>query len=505
MGAPGGLLGSTEPRLWTPPLRPLTEETSYGFAVVAFARDVLGMPLDPWEEWLVIHAGEMLEDGRPRFRTLLVLVARQNGKTHLLTVLALFWLFVERWPLVLGVSTLLDYAKEAWDAAVQFALDTPELAEQLPVGRPSAVKEGNNDVRLLTSHGTRYKIAAANRRAGRSLRIDRLIVDEVREHQTRAVWNAAFNAMNARPFGQCWAISNQGDDTAIILNELRTSALGFLETGEGDQRLGLFEWSAPLGCEVDDPRALAQANPNAGRRLHWDDLLGPARRAKKAGGEAEADFRVEVLCQAVPKLRPAIDPDAWRAAYELGDLAAVRSRVAVVLEVAPDQQHVTLYAAAVLPDGRARVDFVKAWDGPGCGDRAQRELPALLERVKPRAFGWLPNGPTAALAAALADLRAKGRHGWPPPGVTVEEIRGDVPAVCMGFAQAVVAGQVVHSGDPLLDSQVAGAEQLPRGDAWVFSRRGDGHVDAVYAAAAAVHLARTLPTSAGKPRVLVAR
>src|SRR3546814_18105149 len=82
----------TEPWRWTRPLRELRPATSYGFAVVEFARDILERPLDPWQEWLVIHAGELLPDGRPRFRKVLVLVARQNGKTELLVILSLFWL-----------------------------------------------------------------------------------------------------------------------------------------------------------------------------------------------------------------------------------------------------------------------------------------------------------------------------------------------------------------------------------------------------------------------------
>jgi len=254
----------------------LTPQTSYGYAVIDFARDVLRMPLDPWERFAVIHGGELLADGRPRFRTLLILVARQNGKTFLLTVLALFWLFEEKHPMILGMSTMLEYARESWAEACTLAQDVDELAEHLPV---NAIKEGNNDVRLLTDYGTRYKIAAANRRGGRSLRIDRLVIDELREHATWAAWNAATNAMNARPFGQAWCITNQGDDTAVVLNALRTAALDYITTGQGDERLGLLEWSAPKGCATDDVKAIAAANPNAGRRLHWDDLLGPARRA----------------------------------------------------------------------------------------------------------------------------------------------------------------------------------------------------------------------------------
>ncbi len=112
--APDEIYGSTTPRVWTPSLVELTPATSFGYDVIDFARDVLGEPLDAWQEWLVIHLGELLPDGRPRFRKVLVIVARQNGKTHLSRVLILYWLFVERVRLVLGTSTDRNEAKRAW-------------------------------------------------------------------------------------------------------------------------------------------------------------------------------------------------------------------------------------------------------------------------------------------------------------------------------------------------------------------------------------------------------
>jgi phage terminase large subunit-like protein len=69
-------------------LRELTPATSYGFEVIDFARDVLEHPLLPWQEFAVIHGGELLPDGRPRFRIVLLLVSRQNGKTELPVVLS---------------------------------------------------------------------------------------------------------------------------------------------------------------------------------------------------------------------------------------------------------------------------------------------------------------------------------------------------------------------------------------------------------------------------------
>src|SRR5215510_8678036 len=85
-------LGSTHPRFYTPSLY----AESLGPEAVRFAREVLGLELYPWQEWLL---GQALELSGPwkdhtepppwRYRTVIVLVARQNGKTLMLQVRAL--------------------------------------------------------------------------------------------------------------------------------------------------------------------------------------------------------------------------------------------------------------------------------------------------------------------------------------------------------------------------------------------------------------------------------
>lgn len=462
--------------------------------MIEFGRDVVHRPLDPWQEWLVVHAGEMLPDGRPRFRIVLVLVSRQNGKTELLVILSLYWQFVVAVPLILGTSTKLDYAKESWFKAVKLAGQTQDFDGLRGPGR--WIREANGEQESWTAEGSRYKIAASNEEGGRSLTIWRLILDELRQHHSYAAWDAAEPACSPLD-AQIWALSNMGDDRSVVLNDLRAAAIEFIETGEGDPRVGLFEWSAPPGADPRDPRALAQANPNYGRRLDRDALLGAAHRAVAAGGEALTGFRTERMCVRVPHTNPAIDPSAWQDCLDVGDLAAVRGRVATCFDLAPDGLHATLVAAAVLADGRVRLEVVRAWSGPGCTDEARRDLPGLLARVRPRVLGWLPAGPAAAVAADL-----KPRSGWPPPGVTVEEIKAETAACCLGLAEQVTARRIAHSDDPLLNAQAAGVEWAP--GARVFSRKGGGHCDAVYAAAGAAHLARTLPPPIGKPRLVVA-
>jgi phage terminase large subunit-like protein len=294
--------------------------------------------------------------------------------------------------------------------------------------------------------------------------------------------------MNAVPDAQVVVLTNQCDENGVVLDSLRDAALAYIETGVGDPRLGLLEWSAPDGADPADLDALAMANPNLGHRVDADALLGAALRAKAAGGQELADFRTEAMCQRVHLLDPAIDPDQWQACGTDTpiDLADHRDKVALAYDVSLDGRHATLCAAAVI-DEKIHVEIVKAWDST---ELLRRELPAIVDQVRPRTLGWLPAGPAAAVAADLADRKTR---NWPPRRVKIEEIRQEITAVAMGFEAVVRSRELVHPRDPLLDRHVENAQRLHRGDAWTFARRGTGPVDALYAAAAAVHCARTLP------------
>jgi len=515
------VLGSVVPRLFTPPLVvgppgpcgcgcALSPATSVGFDQADFARDMLRHPYDEWQRWSVVHAGELLPDGSQRFRYRLILASRQNGKTEIPVSLVPYWLFVEKVGQILGTSTKVNMAKKMWGKSRKL-IETSGL-DGLCDRR--WYRETNGEVELWTPKfdadgkpwDSRYAIDASNEEGGRSLSVERLFLDELRHHYDYSAWGALVRTMGAIDGAHAWLLSNAGSDRSVVLNDLRAAAVRELPDGtevavdDPDTDLFLAEWSAERVADPTDIDALAQANPNMNRRGQRSrDLLADARRAVDAGGEALTEFKTEVMCIRVKVLDPAVDPGAWGRCLDVGDLSAARSRVALCLDVAPDQLHATLVAAAVLPDDRVRVEVVAAWDGPACTDRLRRDLPRLLARVRPQALGWLPAGPAASLAADL-----KARPGWPPAGITVEEIRGEVTAVCMGLAKEVTAGRVAHSGDPLLDAHIGGAERLKRGDAWVFSRKGEGHCDAAYAAAGAVFLARTLPAPVGKPRLVVA-
>lgn len=503
----GEIRGSVLPRIWTKPLVTgppgdcpcgcaLTPETSYGYGLIRFAR-LIGWEFDPYQQFLSIHAGEWLPNGWPRFRTLLIIIARQNGKTVWARILILYWMFIEQHPLTVATHADRSKAKRSWFKVIEMAEADPWLSTELP--NPHIIRQISEED-FWNIWGSHYNFGAPNSGVGRGDTVDRAMLDELREHKTRAALTAIQGAQNAVKHAQLVCISNQGDRKALALKGLREAALTYILTGRGDHRVGLIEWSSPEGSRPSDPVALAMANPDFGNRIDPEALIGMAITAEMAGGDDLHTFMIEYMCMAVDLLKAAIDMQLWKDrgpqdGRELIDLAEHRDMLALCLDVSIDGQHVTLAGAAVV-DGLVHTEIIQAWESTGA---ARRELPTVVAKLRPRALAYLPGGPAAAIMVELARPKTKpvdkdGRPvRWPPPRVKIHEITSEVTQVCMGFAEQVNEDELRHDGSPLGLAHVGNAVQLPRGDAWVFARKGAGHVDGLYAMAGAVHVARTLP------------
>lgn len=437
----------------------MTPETSYGFDVVEFARDVLEHPLDPWQEWLVIHAGELLEDGRPRFRVVHIQVARQNGKTELPVILSLYWMIVERVPLILGTSTKIDYAKESWMKAVRLAERAPGLKGIVPEKRREWMRQANGEQECWLCD-SRYKIAAANEEGGRSLTISRLILDELRQHHDYSAWDAAVPAGNAVKGFQVWALSNAGSERSVVLNDERASALKFIETGEGDSRTGWFEWSAPENADPMDIQALAQANPNLGHRIDPEGLLSDARKAVQAGGAKLAGFRTENMCQTVVNDDPVITPEEWAACTDAG--STIDGRVAFAIEVALDGSSATIAVAGYRFDGRIHAEAIDERAGSSWVPARMAELKA---RWNPVMIALDPSSPAGQL---LAPLAAQGIEAHAMTGT-------DMAASFGGFLRDVREDGLRHLGQGSVTRAVEAAGTRPVGDgALAWGRRRSG-------------------------------
>ena len=356
------MMGKTEPRIWTPPLRELTPDTSLGFACIEYATDVLKKTLYPWQKWALIHAmeivGELCGEWKFRFRTVLFLISRQNGKTVLSEVIASFFLNVLCVDSVFGTSLSLDKAEEVWEAVVKDQEDNPILSAELDkVGRTNGSKK-----LVLTGLRT-YKVGAPTRRAGRGDSNDLVMLDEVREQRDWEAWSAAAASTVAKPNGMIICFSNAGDPDSVVLRQLRESAISAIEGkdmsgdygGEVDtDTLGLFEWSAEDGAPTDDIEQLAQANPALGYGYLTERALMANRKTYP-----ESKFRAEHMCQQVETILPSPFPDgAWNAGLDTRSFIAPESDLFYGLDLSADRRYASIGVCGMRTDGNYHIELV---------------------------------------------------------------------------------------------------------------------------------------------------
>ena len=477
--------GRTEPRLWTKPLRELTPDTSLGFEVIDYARQILHIELYPWQQWLLIHALELLEDGITyRYRRIIVLVGRQNGKTLVASVLASWWLHMDSQrhpdrvpPLrfkIVGTAQNLDIAREPWNSVKLWCDPEPETIEEQAAAIPTLqaatakVSDTNGKEYIKSRSLAVYEIRAAKNARGKPAA--RVIMDELREQKDWAAWNALSPTMKSFWNGQLWGISNAGDSTSVVLIQQRDAALefidswhrtveaGLLSAGEyqnlHDCSLALFEWSAEPDCPKDDLDAILQSNPSIGFGSQTVEGV-----LADIPGMTDAGYRTEDLCQWVTaKVEGYIDVNDWT-----GTLAKpfdihipAGARTVWGIDVSVDRSHSWIAAAVLDANGNPVVSLRERRKG-------LMWVPDYMKRLAEESGMWevaiqSKGCPAMEFIEPLKQL-----------GFTVHEIDGSHIGLATGrLRDRVREHRLIHAPQPLVDQAIEGGvtKVIAENEAW---------------------------------------
>lgn len=466
--------GSTEPRIFTEPKRELTPSTSLGFAFCEFCDAVLDIGLLPWQEWLAVHALELTEDGNFRFRTVAVLVGRQNGKSLFGKALALFFMYVLRAQMVLGTAQSLETAEEVWDGAVDLAESIDELRAEI-----QAVSRRNGGKALKLEGGETYKIAAATRSGARGKACDLVLMDELREQTNWDAWGAIAATVTARPNALIWCMSNAGDAQSVVLRHLRMQAHAALGDPDGivaatdglafepdedinQDDIAIFEWSAPPGCSVTDIEALAMANPSLGYGFLTERALLAQIRT-----DPEAVARTEHLCQWVEAVVvPPFPEGAWDGGRDDGSTIPMDEEITYGMDVDMERRKTTIAACGKNEDGLYHIEVVARRPGTSWA----RDWLSTRAPLKVAMQGR--GAPVSTEIETLETIE----------GVTVVKCEGsDLGAWAGRFYDAVAASApdtdsdaapLVHITQPVLDKCAMTAQKKRIGDgAFIWDRR----------------------------------
>ena len=442
--------GVKEARLYTPPLRKLTPTTSLGFAVIDYAKNVLGKELYPWQEWALIHSLEIVgsfeSEWKFRFRTILILVSRQNGKTVLSEVIASFFLNALGVESIFGTSLSLDKAEEVWEAVIRDQEDIPMLTNEI-----DRVSRTNGNKRLVLRANRQYKVGAPTRRAGRGDSNDLVMLDEVREHRDWETFSAAAASTVAKPNGIIICFSNAGDPDSIVLRQLRATALGKNDDfgGEVDGSVGLFEWSAPDGAATDDLKALAQANPALG----YGRLTERALMANRSTFP-ENKFRSECMCQQVETILPNPFPDgAWEGGVDESSCIAAESPIIYGIDMSQDRRWTTIGVCGLREDGNYHIEVAarrvgSEWAIDWFRARAMKQPMKLAFQSR--------GAPVAGLAEQICTLHGVERCAVEGPDLTAgwgrfyDGIAASAPVLPGETARG--GAKIYHLPQPVLDT-----------------------------------------------------
>jgi len=397
--------------------------------------------------------------GAFRRKTNSLVIARQNGKTHCVRALLLSSLFVFNTKRIGIMAQDRKQSLETMGNMVDTINSNSWLRERLKRENRSHGEErleiwcehlgkncppGCNPVR-------RMDIISATPRAARGKTLDLLYIDELREISP-AVWAAAEPTLRARKNAQLWTSSNAGDDSSIVLNTLRDSALS-----TNSERFGYWEWSAAPELKVSDRKGWRQANPSLGHLINEQDLEDSFNR------NTHDVFMTESLCRWVAALDSPFNVEAFDNGLDTELVMDPTLPTWCGLDLTFNRTEAYLVSAQEAPDG-LRV-FLHTWiKDNAIGERELASEIALIARqYKVRQIAYDP-----ATAGFIAPHLQRA-------GVRMQDNSWGsayFATLCDVTASAINSERLRHAGQSKLRDHLTACARRPASDGgWRIARR----------------------------------
>lgn len=418
----------------------------------------------PWQRQVADVGGEIdPETGRPCYRSVILTVPRQQGKTLLILAWscqrAIGWGSPQR--LVYSAQTGSDARKKL-------------VEDQMPLLRPvkkdlgiSRFYQGQGAESILWANGSRLVLLASNEDSGHGKTVDFAVKDELFADIDFRRDQALEPSMMTRSFGQVLTASTAGTDASVALN--REVAAGRLAVESGKRSgTAYFEWSADPDCDPDDPAVWWGCMPALGYTVEQEVIQHARDR------ETDGDFRRAFLNIPTISDERVIPAGLWDSINAPDHKASGRPVFAVDVGPERDTASIALTDGDVLEVGEQRpgVDWVVG----RCRELAEKHNRPQF------AVDGTRSAPVSALIPEL-------RRGVGEKNLV--EIT-DLSAACGSFYDRVADHKIKVRRHAGLDSAVAGAQRRFVGDGWVWARRGTVDITPLVASTFAMWVATSV-------------
>ena len=453
-----GRVGATEPRLHSPYLK----GPNRGDEIAELAESI-GLPLLPWQDFIIRDMTSISEDGMFRRRSNLVLTSRQQGKTHLARMMMLGHMFLFDSPNVLIMSSNRSMALDTFRQVAYAIEGSSELSKQV---RQIRYANGTESIELKNGH--RLDVVAATRDGSRGRSASFLYIDEIREISEEG-FRAATPTTRAKANSQSLYTSNAGDAFSTVLNDLRERAMSF-----PPETFGFYEYSAPQFCSITDRDGWAYSNPALGY------LFDESVLAEAVSTQTVETTKTEMLCQWISSTQSPWPHMAVEDAADSDLKLSVGPLTIFAFDVSPSRRDGSLCMGQVLEDGRIGVAVLEIFHSDVSIDElfVANAIAKWAKVYYPRHVCY-DKYTTASIAKRLE-----------ANGIQITDISGQKGYQASGdLYEALANKRLVHSGQDELVAHMANCAAKESDASWrIIRRKSAGPVDIAINLSFIVHI-----------------
>ena len=449
------LRGATKPRVHSPLLKGKTRANE----VIEMVERLKMDKLMPYQEFILKDMMMVDKKNNYRRKTSLLLIGRQNGKSHLGRVRVIWGMFYgdEKKIIIMSANratSLMLFREIAW-----IIESTPELKAMTKV-----IRYANGGERIELLNGATLDVISDNSSSPRGRTADFLWIDEIREISEDG-YKAAVPVTRARANAQTFLTSNAGDVFSSVLNSLVERAKEY-----PPETFGYYEYSAPQYCKIDITLdsfwrdAVVPSNPALGYIITKESIEEAIATA------ATETTRTETLCQFVDSLQ---SPWPFGILEDTSDNTleiAVGAYTIFGFDVSPSRRNASLVAGQLLPDGRIGIGIMQTWSSQVAVDdlKIAAEIKGWCDLFHPRMVCY-DKYATQSIADRLKQA-----------GVMTEDVSGQqFYQACGDLLTGLVTNKVVHNGQAELIQQMNNCAAKVNDSAWrIVKRRSSGDISA---------------------------
>lgn len=429
-----------------------------------------------FQKWLIRHALETYPEGHPkagmlRFRQVLILISRQNGKTEIGAGLGIYGLRREPGDQVIGVASNADQARVLYKRTMEAIERTPALKKRF--------KKLTDTRGIRSIEGSSYEIKASKGESLQGVPIEMGFIDEV--HIVKDdLHQAMLSGLGGRDDAILIMISTAGDETSTLLNKLQAKGEEALAEDPESNRFGYFVYEAPEAKIPEKKEQLIEylklANPKiAEGHQPIENLLSDIETMHPS------DVIRYHLNRRVNSTSVFIGLEDWmQLKRPTGTTLPKETPPIFAIERTREWSHATITANTKDKTGKIHTEVIASIVNP----TEDQLLKICLDLKKHKPLAFVLDGYRFKNLAKT--LKEKGIICYAYSG-------SELAQACSVFYAKIKTKDICHAGDALLIDQLPGCTAKTKGNNFIIGRAdGAAEIDSVYATALGVYAAETI-------------